>query len=152
MAHNRIPAPGSYNSYLLKALASLSETGKYPGGKTIADIAAGEGAVSRNAAGREFLKNNPGIMATIEEGCRTIMCMNVASTMCRAIGASVFVLGLFRAVYLRLEEMRANDNVLLLSDTNALLRRIIGDDDAPFIYERVGVSLRKKQLTMQMLM
>lgn len=142
MAHNRIPAPGSYNSYLLKALASLSETGKYPGGKTIADIAAGEGAVSRNAAGREFLKNNPGIMATIEEGCRTIMRMNVASTMCRAIGASVFVLGLFRAVYLRLEEMRANDNVLLLSDTNALLRRIIGDDDAPFIYERVGVSLR----------
>lgn len=38
----------------------------------------------------------------------------------------------------RSEELLRERNCVQLSDTNAILRRVIGDDDAPFIYERLG--------------
>lgn len=41
-----------------------------------------------------------------------------------------------------IEKFRRDNNLILLSDTNDLLDRIICDDDAPFIYERLGVALR----------
>lgn len=41
-----------------------------------------------------------------------------------------------------LNEFSTNNNTVLLSDTNNMLNRIIGKDDTPFIYERMGVTLR----------
>ncbi len=55
---------------------------------------------------------------------------------------NLFVLGLMSRVYAKVERYRSEKNCLLLSDTNALLKRIIGDDDTPFVYERVGVWFR----------
>jgi len=40
------------------------------------------------------------------------------------------------------ERFRQENNLVLLSDTNSLLRSIISEDDTPFIYERVGLELR----------
>lgn len=37
--------------------------------------------------------------------------------------------------------MLAENNVVDISETNSILRRVIGDDDAPFIYERLGTKL-----------
>ncbi len=37
-----------------------------------------------------------------------------------------------------LPEYRADNNTLLISDTNLLLKEIIGNNDAPFIYEKTG--------------
>jgi len=37
-----------------------------------------------------------------------------------------------------LPEYRSENNILLISDTNLLLRHIIGNNDAPFIYEKFG--------------
>lgn len=55
---------------------------------------------------------------------------------------SLFVLGLIDKVYEFIEKFREENNTILLSDTNSLLREIIGDADAPFVYERVGLWLR----------
>lgn len=41
----------------------------------------------------------------------------------------------------RSQEILRENNVVQLADTNLLLRRIIGKDDAPFIYERLGTKL-----------
>ena len=40
-----------------------------------------------------------------------------------------------------IEQFRIENNIVLLSDTNDLLRRIIHDDDTPFVYERMGLEL-----------
>ncbi len=40
-----------------------------------------------------------------------------------------------------IEQFRRENNLILLSDTNDFLGKIISDDDAPFIYERMGVVL-----------
>lgn len=37
-----------------------------------------------------------------------------------------------------METQRADTSTILLSDTNALLRNIISEDESPFIYERIG--------------
>lgn len=57
----------------------------------------------------------------------------------REIGVNIHFLGIFGDVLKQLESYRQDNNMLLLSDTNGLLHDIIGDDDAPFVYERMGV-------------
>lgn len=39
-------------------------------------------------------------------------------------------------------EILEEGNTMILADTNTLLRRVIADDDVPFIYERLGTRLR----------
>ena len=56
-----------------------------------------------------------------------------------AIRKNIFAMGLMRRVTEKMEEYRTENNALLISDTNSLLQSIIGDDDAPFVYERMGV-------------
>ncbi|MDE6652887.1 MAG: UvrD-helicase domain-containing protein, partial [Muribaculaceae bacterium] len=41
-----------------------------------------------------------------------------------------------------LKEFSTSNNTVLLSDTGSILNRIIGEEDTPFIYERMGVNLR----------
>ncbi len=41
-----------------------------------------------------------------------------------------------------INRFREENNLILLSDTHDLLQRIIGNSDAPFVYERVGETLR----------
>lgn len=50
--------------------------------------------------------------------------------------------GVFEAVTRSIDTIKADANTILLSDTNSLLRRIIGNDTAPFLYERTGMRLR----------
>lgn len=47
-------------------------------------------------------------------------------------------MGLLQCVRGHIKEFRETNNTLELGETNSMLRRIIGDDDAPFIYERLG--------------
>jgi ATP-dependent exoDNAse (exonuclease V) beta subunit len=51
-------------------------------------------------------------------------------------------LGLFGQVVTYLNEYRLQNDSLLLSDTNDLLRQIINEDETPFIYERMGTAIR----------
>lgn len=55
---------------------------------------------------------------------------------------NIYGLGLIGDTMKFIKEFRDNNNLILLSDTNDLLRRVINEDDAPFIYERLGVRLQ----------
>ena len=50
-------------------------------------------------------------------------------------------LGLLQKIRHNAAEFYETNNVVQLSETNSLLRRVIGEDDAPFIYERLGSHL-----------
>lgn len=51
-------------------------------------------------------------------------------------------LGLLGEVNRRVAELQADNNAILLRDTGDILHRIISEEEAPFIYERLGVRLR----------
>lgn len=50
--------------------------------------------------------------------------------------------GLFHEVLKVRQALKVHLNTVMLSDTNTLLNRIIGDDTTPFIYERIGRRLQ----------
>lgn len=50
-------------------------------------------------------------------------------------------LGLLRSVRAHIRRFLEDNNTVELGETNSLLRRIIGPDDTPFIYERIGTRL-----------
>lgn len=57
------------------------------------------------------------------------------------IRQNIHFLGLLGDILRAMEALRRENNTLLLSDTNNILAKIIGDDDTPFLYERMGVWL-----------
>lgn len=60
----------------------------------------------------------------------------------RLLLSNIYPLGIFGEVIRRMEIYRREKSSILLSDTNQLLHHLIGDDDTPFIYERLGNRLR----------
>ncbi|MDE7335312.1 MAG: UvrD-helicase domain-containing protein, partial [Muribaculaceae bacterium] len=50
--------------------------------------------------------------------------------------------GLFHEVLKVRQALKVHLNTVMLSDTNTLLKKIIGDDTTPFIYERIGRRLQ----------
>lgn len=56
--------------------------------------------------------------------------------------ANVYNLGLIGDIVHHALEVQKENNSIVLSDTNDILRRIINQEEAPFIYERMGVRLR----------
>ena len=78
------------------------------------------------------------------------MIVDAVTTACRveshiaaltAITRQIHILGILAPVLRNITKFRNENNIILLSDTNELLRRIISTDDAPFIYERLGMRL-----------
>lgn len=60
----------------------------------------------------------------------------------KGIRESMTQIGLLRFAWGYLKQFTQENNVLLISDTNQLLERIIGKDPTPFIYERMGLQLK----------
>ena len=58
--------------------------------------------------------------------------------MIEAVGRNLFILGLLERVYTNVRQFSSENNFILLSDTASLLRKIIGEDEIPFVYERIG--------------
>ncbi len=50
-------------------------------------------------------------------------------------------LGMLGEARRKMHEYLESNNTIQLGETNTMLRRIIGDDDAPFIYERLGTAI-----------
>lgn len=51
----------------------------------------------------------------------------------------LYGLGVASRLHMEYEALMKEKNVLSLDDSNSILRTIIGEDDAPFIYEKLGV-------------
>lgn len=54
---------------------------------------------------------------------------------------SLWTMGLVDKVYDAIDRLHRENNTILLSDTNSLIHEIIGEEDAPFVYERLGMHL-----------
>ncbi len=57
----------------------------------------------------------------------------------KIIEDTVFTLGLEEDFFSKLEELEKEKNVLSLDESTTILQKIIGESDAPFIYEKLGV-------------
>lgn len=130
---------------VLSGLAKWSDPMEFPKvSNTVAKVAEDiENAYT--AAGKKLRAKNGGdtyldslIAAVVESALK---CDREIRIM-RQTAKNIFVLGLLERVYHFISEYRSENNLILLSDTNSLLHRIIGDDEAPFVYERVGVWYR----------
>ncbi len=60
---------------------------------------------------------------------------------CRLACEKLFELGLLHNISREVSRINAEENRFLLSDTGQLLRSMISDSDAPFIFEKIGVDL-----------
>ena len=60
----------------------------------------------------------------------------------RMVRNQLFFLGILGALTAVVKEYCRDNNMILISDTNELLGKIIGNDITPFIYERMGVRLK----------
>lgn len=92
-----------------------------------------------------FKKNsNPpaALVETLSLALREAVTFADRRTLYAYVYSRVFQLGLFGRIHHYLEEYRRDNDALLLSDTNDLLRRIISEDETPFIYERMGTAIR----------
>ncbi len=127
---------------LLTQIKDCSETGYDD--KRVSAASVVKGGEFYNSSARALFEGGAQaqVYNAVMDACRAIVHNSSALTVLRQIDSNVFVMGLLRGVYSRVERYRSDNNTLLLSDTNGLLRKIIGDDDAPFIYERVGVDFK----------
>lgn len=78
-------------------------------------------------------------LCSLMQDCRAAA---VESTVLRQIAAACPSLEFLGFTWHYINRFRTENNLILLSDTNDLLQRIIGESSAPFIYERIGVVLR----------
>lgn len=58
------------------------------------------------------------------------------------ISRNLYQMGLLSNLAEYIDRYRRENSTILLSDTNSLIAKIIGGEDAPFLYERVGVWFR----------
>ena len=56
----------------------------------------------------------------------------------KALFRNIYSFGLLEALNANLKAYRDEQNIMLISDNNALIREIVREDDAPFIYEKIG--------------
>lgn len=60
---------------------------------------------------------------------------------CRLVSSHLNKIGLLTDISKEVRELNLDNNRFLLSDTNALLKSLIGESDATFVYEKIGSEL-----------
>lgn len=132
------------NNHVMKQLTAVAESGEASGAtgsveKVLNNI---DNAYLKTLRDSRALNPDPELDRAVEEACRSIVEGASNLKLNRSISKNLFVLGLIERVYYHINRYRNDNNTILLSDTNQLLREIIGeekDNGAPFVYERVGV-------------
>lgn len=130
------------SSYLYKDFESAANH-VFKCGNVTAAVADNE-TPAYNKSFLTHLAKNPGIItpdSQIVEAAKALKERKDNISLLSNLRTNIFLLALMVKIYSFIEEYRVENNALLLSDTNSLLRTIIGDDDTPFIYERLGVML-----------
>lgn len=83
----------------------------------------------------------PALDDTLAAGCAEMLRCHARANEYRLLRRNLYNLGLLGYLMDFVGEYRRDNDIILLSDTNELLRRIIRDDLTPFIYERIGYFL-----------
>lgn len=83
----------------------------------------------------------PEVATSVIAASEAILTCRTRGKICRQLLDSTLSLSLMRHAMRYIDEVRQESNALLLDDTKTLLGKIIGDNDTPFVYERMGVWL-----------
>ncbi len=108
---------------------------------TCMKVADGESSAFTKA----YLKKNQvpeSVEAVIGNAISKIAAIFKQLSFLQLLRGNIYGLGLIGDTMKFVKEFREKNNLILLSDTNDLLRKVISEDDAPFIYERLGVRLQ----------
>lgn len=122
-------------------LVKWQEGGTDEPNNTCMKVASGESS----AFTKTYAKKNPvpeALEAVIANAIEKIDALVRQLNFLQLLRRNIYGLGLIGDTMKFVKEFRENNNLILLSDTNDLLRRVISEDDAPFIYERLGVRLQ----------
>jgi ATP-dependent helicase/nuclease subunit A len=76
------------------------------------------------------------IIGAVRYYCENFITINTAD----AILSNIYTLGILSDILDHVHEITTSENKFLLSDAGELLYRIIGNDQTPFIYEKIGNS------------
>jgi ATP-dependent exoDNAse (exonuclease V) beta subunit len=91
-------------------------------------------------------KNKDAIIAAFHQGLGQILSqfepLLIKWNTLEAISNNIFVFGIFRNLLEELTLLKDEENILLISDANEFLKEITKENDAPFIYEKVGNQYR----------
>lgn len=103
-------------------------------------------AVAEGCTDSQFKKgkkpHDPTLDMLMEAAARSVVICATHIKIYKDIRRNIYMLGLLARTMAIADELMVRDNMVMLSDTNYILSKIIGDGDAPFVYERVGVNLR----------
>lgn len=114
---------------------------KYPGAalpKTIDKVLNDPQQMWKSDARKKGL-TDPVVESAVVDALNSVVRCHDSVTMLNVIKENLFQLGLLSSVMELVDNFRRENATLLLSDTNSLLAKIIGDDDSPFLYEKLGV-------------
>lgn len=128
---------GAFN-YFLKIQANPADC--IPGSRVMACYHNPDNWFNKNSIKREEIER------AVRAGLQDIL-VNALSfyekkygeyTTADAILRNIFTLGLFSEIKNAIDAYKRENDIFLLSDTNVFLKGIIGENEAPFIYEKTG--------------
>lgn len=124
-------------NHFIKGLEKVKADPTADSGTTTVRPAA-EGVESVLNKGKEL---PPEVAAAVIAASEAVLAARTRGKICRMLTDSTLALALMRQAMRHIDEVRQENNALLLDDTKPLLSKIIGDNDTPFVYERMGVWL-----------
>lgn len=129
------------NRYVAAFIEKLSAGGTPQPSATVTDSIHDESKRFRAA----YIKKGdipPDFNAAVTDACREGVALSKMIPLYRTVRSSIADFGLLGCLLRYIDDYCKDNNLILLSETNSLLRDIINDDDTPFVYERLGYYLR----------
>ncbi len=128
---------GSLSAFLIKAAdpdfkltEKVLENRKYLG--------VGQSNITKSKMPKHLPEPDDNFNQFIDEQCGIALDSARDYVLLTKIIGNIYKLGLLAYINRCVTNFRNENNLILLSDTNSLLSDIIGEDDTPFIYERIG--------------
>lgn len=132
------------SSLIINALRKFAESGirnAAATGTTIVKAAENPASVVKKDKKSQLLLADSSLIEAIGNAAQSVIDGITVMKSLRPIRKNIHFLGLLSDVIHQMDILRRDNNMLLLSDTNGILAEIIGDDDTPFLYERMGIWL-----------
>ncbi len=113
-----------------------------PGARVLAALGAPEKWASKSSAGAAAADAYEALNPLLERACDLWSGQSMSYQTSSAILKNVMELGLLADIARQVRSIASDENLLLISDTTALISSLVGDSDVPFIYEKVGSAYR----------
>lgn len=130
------------NANVAKVMAGMAEKPYVPGSYASVTKAAGASGAVKERYKAAFCKQvTPTVDAALDTALDAALAYIANAPLYEFLSRNIYILGLFSGVSEQLERYCEENDAFILSDTNDFLRDLIREEDAPFIYERLGTRL-----------